>query len=149
MWSLTGVYASLGSDRNTLQELSSLISQKINESKFEEALSLTRKIQNLSINCMISYHTSAHLINIGCAIKSADIVKEGLQALEKDFEKICEHTELIPNANYNRTNAYLVLFGLENAKNPQATLFNKTKLDTARHYYKQAINTTAITARVI
>ncbi len=132
---------SLGLDRNALQEICDLASQKINESHFDEALALTRKIQGFGTHYLVSYIASGFLIDIGSAMQNVSIIEEGLQALQKNFEEICKQTELIPTANYNLANAYMTIFELEMAKNPRLVLFNKTKLDDARCYYKRAIDT--------
>jgi tetratricopeptide (TPR) repeat protein len=129
----------LGSERNTVQQLCDLVYQKINEGHFDEALTFTRKIQGLGPHYLVSYIASGLLIDIGSAMQNVSIIEEGLQALQKDFEEICKHTEIVPTANYNLANAYMTIFEEEMRKNPRAALFSKTKLDDARRYYKRAI----------
>jgi tetratricopeptide (TPR) repeat protein len=130
----------LDSDRNALQKISDLASQKINEGHFDEALVLARKIQGLGPNCLVSYIVSRLLIDIGSSMRNVSLIEEGLQVLQKDFEEIGKHPEFVPTANYNLANAYMTIFEEERAKNPRLVLFNKTKLDDARRYYKRAIN---------
>lgn len=129
----------LSLDKKELKRICDLASKELAESRFNEALTLAHQIQGFGPHYLVSYIVSGLLIDIGSATKNAAIIEEGLQILRKDFEEISKHAELIPNANYNLANAYSTIFDEERAKNPRIVLFNETKLDEARRYYKRAI----------
>jgi len=126
-------------DRNKLDELCGLALQRIEESRYDEALGLARQIQSLGPHYYVSYLLSGLLIDIGNGLKRTEIIEEGRQLLQKDFEAISEHIELAPTSNYNLANANLFIFDLEMTKDPSLVLFSETKLDSAKFHYQKAL----------
>ena len=129
-----------GVDRNKLNELFGLAEQRIEESRYDEALGLARQIQSVGPHYYVSYILSGLLINIGSGFNRMEIMEEGRQLLQKDFGAISEHIELAPTANYNLANANLFIFELEMTKNPLLVLFSETKLDSAKFHYQKAFD---------
>ncbi len=126
-------------DKKRLQNLCDRASQRINESRFGEALGIVNQMKNLGPNYLVSYMASALLIDIGTALKNIDIIEEGKQLLLKDFEKITSHAKYRSTVHYNLANAYLGIHNLEMRKNLNLAFFKASGLDSAKFHFMKAL----------
>ncbi len=129
----------MGLKLDQANELAQQASQKMDAGDFEGALNLAYRIQSLGSDYRVSYLVSGLLIDIGFALVREEIVKEGVELLEKDFESIISCKEYAPTTYYNLANGYYNLFRFKVEKNPNAAYFRETELDQARIYYRQAL----------
>lgn len=110
---------------------------------FDEALSLTRKIQSLlgpqSTHGDI-INLSGLLIDIGSALTKEDIVQEGIDLLKKDFDTIIGNTRYSLFAFYSLANGYASVAHFKKVKDPYALYFKKTELNQACNLYKAALS---------
>jgi tetratricopeptide (TPR) repeat protein len=126
-------------DTDRLNELCQLARQKMDDDDFQSALNLARKVERLGPHYTVSYLVSGLLIDIGVGLGNEELVKEGVELLQKDFEAIVHRDEYAPTAYYNLANGYYALFRFNMLRNPFVACFKETELDQARIYYRQAI----------
>lgn len=122
-----------------VHELAQKAVQKMDAGDFEGALNLAYRIRTLGSDYHISHVVSGLLIDIGFGLGKEEIVKEGVELLQRDFESIVNHEEYAPTAHYNLSNGYCNLFRLKMMKDPHAAYFKETELDLARVYYRKAL----------
>lgn len=122
-----------------LQELAQKVIRRMESGDFEGALDLAYKIRTLGSDYHTSYIISGLLIDIGFGLGKEEIVKEGVELLQKDFESIVNREEYAPTAYYNFANGYYNLFCFKLMEDPNATFFRETELDLARAYYRKAL----------
>lgn len=122
-----------------LKELYQQAIQKMNVGDFEGALNLAYQIQSFDSQYFMSYIVSGLLIDIGGALGDENIVKDGVELLEKDFEEIVSHKRYAPTAYYNRANGYSALFKFKMMRDPYVACFRETELDQAKFYYRKAL----------
>jgi tetratricopeptide (TPR) repeat protein len=126
-------------DPDQIFELSVQADKKMNTGDLYGALEIAYRIKNLGPHYYVSYVVSGLLINIGNAQANEKITREGLELLEKDFETIIRHRNLVPYAYYNRANGYDALSHFRRMRDPYATCFEKTELDEAKSHYRKAL----------
>jgi len=126
-------------DIDQLNELSKQAIQKRDADDFEAALNLAYRIRSLGPHYAVSYIVSGLLIDIGTALRNEEIVKEGVELLQKDFETIVHRDEYAPNAYYNFANGYYALFSFKKMRDPYFVCFKETELDQAKVYYRKAL----------
>lgn len=112
--------------------------QKMNTGDFQGALEITNKIKELKNNFFISYHVSGLLIDIG-AVLGEDLVREGIELLEKDHEEMIERGIPARNIYYSLANGYSDVFKFKAHKTPNYHFFKDTELDIAIKYYRKAL----------
>ena len=113
--------------------------EKMDDGDFIGALNIAKKIQNLGSHHTLSFIVSGIYIDVGNAIANEDIVRNGIQILENDFEKIIDIREQAPAAYYNRGNGYSALFKFKLLKDPFFYLFKESELDKAINDFKMAL----------
>jgi len=111
----------------------------MNAGDFEGALNLAYQIRSLGPHYAVSHAVSGLFIDTGFELGKEEIVKEGIELLKEDFESIINHKEYAPTAYYNLANGYCNLFHFKMMKDPHAAYFRKTELDSARVYYRKAL----------
>jgi len=126
-------------DIDQLNELCEQTIQKMDTGDFEGALNLAHKIQSLSSHYVVSYTVSGLLIDIGVGLRNEEVVKEGVELLQKDFETIVQRDEYAPTAYYNLANGYYALFQFKMIRDPYVAYFKEAELDQARVYYRKAL----------
>lgn len=126
-------------DINQLNELREQTIQKMDTGDFEDALNLAHKIQSLSSHYVVSYTVSGLLIDIGVGLGNEEIVKEGVELLQKDFVTIVQRDEYAPTAYYNLANGYYALFQFKMMRDPYVAYFKEVELDQARAYYRKTL----------
>jgi len=122
-----------------IQELTQQAIQKMDVGDFKSALDIAYKIQSLGSDYVLSYVVSGLLIDIGVGLENEEIVKDGVELLQKHFRTIVKHVEYVPTAYYNFANGLYALFRFRMMKDPIATYFKETELDQARVYYRKAL----------
>lgn len=128
-----------------VDQLYLLIRQKMDSVNFEEALSLTRKLQSLG------EHTASHntygfiinlsglLIDIGSALTRENIVQEGIDLLKKDFDTITGNAKYSLAAYYSLANGYSSIAHFKRRKGPSVLYFKETELNQACSLYRAAL----------
>jgi len=112
----------------------------MNAGDFKGALNLAYKIRSLGPHYVVSYTVSALLIDIGAALKNEEIVKEGVELLQKDFEAIVRHEKYALDAYYNLAKGYSDLFNFKMMRDPYVGCFKETELDQAKVYYRKVLS---------
>jgi len=126
--------------KDQIFELGVQANEKMNAGDLDGALEIARRIGNLGADYYVSYVVSGLLIDLGNIKANENIVREGLELLEKDFETIIRHKDLAPAAYYNRANGYYVLSHFRRMRDPYAGYFEKkTELDEAKFDYRKAL----------
>jgi tetratricopeptide (TPR) repeat protein len=126
-------------DIDELNKYRQQATQKMGAGDFEGVLNLVRKIQSLGSHYIVSYAISGFLIDIGAAMGSEAITKEGVELLQKDIEAIVHCEGYAPTACYNLANGYSALFHFKKMSDPYIVCFKKTELDQAKVYYRKAL----------
>lgn len=121
-----------------LYQLHQQATKKMDAGDFDDALSFAYKILRLGPDYHVSYAVSGLLIDIGFGLGNEQVVKEGVELLQKDFEAIVQHDEYAPTAYYNLANGYYALFRFKMMRNPFFACFKETELDQAKVYYSKA-----------
>ena len=122
-----------------LRELAHQTIQMMNAGDFEGALDLAYRIRSRGSDYIVSYTVSGLLIDIGVGLCNEEVVKEGVELLQKDLETIISHNEYPPSAYYNLANGYGSLFNFKTTRDPYVACFNKTELNQAKVYYRKAL----------
>lgn len=123
-----------------LDELIQQATEQMNSGDFKATLDTTRKIQCLGSHFLVSYVASGLLIDTGVALSEESIVREGVGLLQKDLGKIVSNEEYTSRAYYNFANGFYALFTFRKNKDPFAVCFRETELDTAKFYFRKALN---------
>lgn len=126
-------------DMEQVYELYKQASGKMDSGDFSDALRLTRQIQSAGKYSFVSYIASGLLIDIGSALSREEIIKEGIELLERNSKAILDDKTYAVTANYNLANGYSALFHLKRIKDPCAACFKETELDRARMHYERAL----------
>jgi tetratricopeptide (TPR) repeat protein len=116
-----------------------LATKRLNNNDCAGALEAVRQIQALGPNYLISYYSSGLLIDIGSVLNDEKLVEEGKSLLEKDYQEIVNDDRLAPTGVYNLANAYLCLFYFQLAKKQEIFFLKKDNLDSAKYYYRKAL----------
>ena len=127
-------------DAYKLNELIQLAVQKMDKGDFKEALDLAYHIQRLGSNWLVSYVASGLLIDVGNALRSEKVIREGRELLQKDLGAIAFHKEYASASYYNLANAELYLFDFEKMRNPEIAYFRKSRLENAKTYYRKSLD---------
>jgi len=106
---------------------------------FKGALNLAYKILSLGSHYVVSYTVIGLLIDIGSGLENEEIIKKGVELLQKDFEAIIHHDEYAPTAYYNLANGYYALFHFRRMREPYVACFKDTELDQAKVCYRKAL----------
>jgi tetratricopeptide (TPR) repeat protein len=114
--------------------------KKMNRGDFRAALKEVRKIKNPEKDPYSAYMVSAYLIDIGNALGREDIVQEGVDLLEKQKNALLSDKNLKSTVFYNLANGYNNLYLFEKDENPLIGYFNTSKLNIAKEYYLEALN---------
>ena len=112
-------------DIDQLNELSQQAVQKMDAGDFKGALNLAYKIRSLGPHYVVSYTVSALLIDIGAALENEEMVKEGVELLQKDFEAIVRHEKYALDAYYNLAKGYSDLFNFKMMRDPYVGCFKE------------------------
>ena len=81
-----------------LHKLKQQTIQKMDTGDFEGALRLAYEIRSLGSDYIVSYTVSGLLIDIGGELGKEEIVREGVELLQKDLEAIVNRDEYAPDA---------------------------------------------------
>ena len=111
--------------------------KKLDNGDLKGALKLAYKIRSLGSVPIVPYMVSALLIDIGGAMENEEVVKEGVDMLQKDFQAVVDYDA--PRAHYNLANGYYALFRFKLMKDRYIGCFEKTELDQARFHYRRAL----------
>jgi len=122
-----------------INELGVEASQKIDAGDFEGGLNITRQIQKMGTDYYVSYLVSGLLIDIGSALGKQEVVKEGVELLQKDFKKIISNKRYAATAYYNLGNGYFAIYQFKKVKDPYMVCFKETELNNVKECYKKAL----------
>lgn len=120
-----------------LRQLAQQACQKMDTGDFEGALKLAYKIRSLGSDYILSYTVSALLIDIGSGMGNEEVVMEGVDLLQRNFDAIVNYNA--PTAYYNLANGYYALYRFKMMRDPYIGCFKPTELDQARLNYRKAL----------
>jgi tetratricopeptide (TPR) repeat protein len=128
-------------DTEKLNQLYLLAEERMNVGDFYGALSETRKMQSLGDNPIVSYMMSGMLIDIGSSLGDENLIKEGIDLLEKDLGSLfsTQKTDVKSAIYYNLANGYLGLYELKYRKNQLTGYFKTSELNNGRIYLLEAL----------
>ncbi|MFC1932620.1 LA2681 family HEPN domain-containing protein [Chloroflexota bacterium] len=125
-------------DVNRLRDLHKRAEKSMNSGDFDVALDFAKQIQSLGTDPIVSCNVAGLLIDIGSTSQREEIVKQGIGALEKDFDAIIGNDRLAAGAYYNRGNGYYALYAMRQ-KDPFAYFYNTEELSNARAFFRKAL----------
>lgn len=110
-----------------------------NKQDFNGALNITSEMRGLGDHPYVSYMVSPLMIDIGSCTNNDDLIKQGVEILEKDFKILIEDVNLAPYAYYNLANGFCVLHNIKRMKNSLVGYFNDNDLTKAIEFYLKAL----------
>ena len=128
-------------DMQKLNQLYLLAEKRMNVGDFHGALSETRQMQSLGDNPIVSYMMSGMLIDIGSSLGDENLIKEGIDLLEKDKDSLLSSQKEAVKSTilYNLSNGYYGLFSIKYKKNQLVGYFKTSELNEARAYLLEAL----------
>ncbi|HEC88252.1 MAG TPA: tetratricopeptide repeat protein [Thermoplasmata archaeon] len=125
-------------DEEQLDRLNQQVEQKKKVNDFRGALNIVRKMLNFGPYHRALYLVGANLIIIGDELRDKNIIKEGIEILQKNFKKIISEESYAPYVYYNLAKGYYALFKIR--KDPYYVCFKqRTELNRAKDYYRKAL----------
>lgn len=117
------------------------IYEKLDDGDTLGALKLVRNIEEGEYDILEKeYYLSNVYVDIGSILNKEDLIKKGIDCIEKNFDQLTKNTNINQIVYYNLGNGYISLYNLKVKSNKYYGFMNpKTENHEGIEYYKKAI----------